>query len=153
MQKTLARSSRAAPIVPQDRPLRILLAEDSLFNQKLAIGLLEKQGHTVFVANNGHEAIAVATSQPFDIALIDVQMPDLDGFEATAEIRARERRTGQHLPIIALTAHARKGDRERSLAAGIDEYLAKPIRARELFATIQKVCGDVEKGATVRTPG
>ena len=120
-------------------PLRILLAEDSLFNQKLAVGLLEKQGHTVFVANNGHEAIAAASSQPFDLALIDIQMPDLDGFEATAEIRARERKTGHHLPIVALTAHAMKGDRERCLAAGMDDYLAKPIRARELFATIHAV--------------
>ena len=152
-----AAAAEAAPTAEEPpvvlRPLRILLAEDSLFNQKLAVGLLEKQGHSVFVANNGSEAIAAATSQTFDIALIDVQMPDLDGFEATAEIRARERRTGQHLPIIALTAHAMKGDRERCLAAGMDEYLAKPIRARELFATIQKVCGDVKKETTVCTPG
>ena len=123
------------------RPLRILLAEDSLFNQKLAIGVLERQGHQVVVANHGQEALAAVQRQPFDVVLMDVQMPELDGLEATAAIRARERQTGGHLPIVAMTAHAMKGDRERCLAAGMDGYVPKPIRAQQLFEVIQEVLG------------
>ena len=118
------------------RPLQILLAEDSLVGQKLAVGLLEKQGHSVFVANNGKEAIAAWESHDFDLALMDVQMPEMDGFDATATIRAREKHSGKHLPIIAMTAHAMKGDRQRCLQAGMDEYIAKPIRAKQLFQVI-----------------
>ncbi len=123
------------------RPLRILLAEDSLVNQKLAVGLLERVGHRVVVANNGQEALGAAESQSFDLVLMDVQMPEMDGLEATAAIRAREKRTGRHLPIIAMTAHAMPGDRQRCLEAGMDEYLAKPIRARQLLAMIETVLG------------
>jgi CheY-like chemotaxis protein len=123
------------------RPLRILLAEDSLVNQRLAVALLESQGHTVAVAANGKEAVAMAQSQPVDLVLMDVQMPEMDGLEATARIRARERQTGSHLPIIAMTAHALKGDRERCIAAGMDGYIAKPVRARELFETINATFG------------
>jgi CheY-like chemotaxis protein len=119
--------------------LRILLAEDSLVNQKLAAGLLEKLGHTVVVANHGREAIAAWESDDFDLVLMDVQMPEMDGFEATAAIRAKESRTGSHVPIIAMTAHALKGDRERCLKAGMDDYVAKPIRAQQLFDTIETV--------------
>ncbi|MBC8873876.1 MAG: response regulator, partial [Planctomycetes bacterium] len=116
--------------------LRVLMAEDSLVNQKLAIGILERRGHTVVVANDGREALAALTTQRFDIVLMDVQMPQLDGIEATAAIRAMEKETGTHLPIVAMTAHAMKGDRERCLAAGMDAYVAKPVRARELLQAI-----------------
>jgi two-component system sensor histidine kinase/response regulator len=121
------------------RPLRILLAEDSVVNQKLALGLLQKHGHTVAVASHGTEAIAAWESEPFDVILMDVQMPEMDGLEATAAIRVKERQTGKHIPIIAMTAHAMKGDRERCLQAGMDGYVSKPVRARQLFDTIESV--------------
>ena len=98
--------------------------------------LLEKQGHTVTVAGNGKEALAALDKEAFDLVLMDVQMPEMDGFEATAAIRRQEQATGQHLPIIAMTAHAMKGDRERCLAAGMDGYISKPFHARELAAAI-----------------
>ncbi len=113
--------------------LRILLAEDSLVNQKLAVALLERQGHTVTVARNGRDAVAAMESQTFDLVLMDVQMPEMDGLEATTTIRVREKQSGGHIPIIAMTAHALKGDRELCLAAGMDDYLSKPIRTEELF--------------------
>src|SRR5207245_7433177 len=99
------------------RPFRILLAEDNLSNQKLAVRLLEKRGHKVLVANNGREALAQLETRCFDVVLMDVQMPEMDGLEATTVIRAQEKETGQHVPIIAMTAYAMKGDRERCLAA------------------------------------
>jgi CheY-like chemotaxis protein len=120
-------------------PLQILLAEDSLVNQKLAVALLERRGHTVTVASNGREAIAALESRPFDLVLMDVQMPEMDGLEATAMIRAREKQTGVHVPIVAMTAHALKGDRERCLAAGMDDYVSKPIRVRELLETLERL--------------
>jgi len=120
-------------------PLKILLAEDSLVNQKLAVALLERHGHTVVVASSGREAVAALESQAFDLVLMDVQMPDMDGLEATAIIRAREKRTGTHVPIVAMTAHALKGDRERCLAAGMDDYVSKPIRVRELLDSLDRV--------------
>lgn len=120
------------------RPLNILLAEDSLVNQKLAIGLLSKWGHTVNVANNGREAVASLEAHEFDLVLMDVQMPEMDGLEATAAIRTGEKETGGHIPIIAMTAHAMKGDREACLAAGMDAYVAKPVRAHELYAAIER---------------
>ncbi|MDX2170167.1 MAG: response regulator [Deltaproteobacteria bacterium] len=121
------------------RGLRVLLAEDNLVNQRLAMRLLEKRGHLVVVANNGREALANHLTQPFDLVLMDVQMPEMDGFEATAALRARERGSGQRLPIVAMTAHAMKGDRERCLLAGMDEYIAKPIQAAELFELIERL--------------
>ncbi|MGA2034313.1 MAG: response regulator, partial [Thermoguttaceae bacterium] len=121
--------------------LRILLAEDSLVNQKLAVALLEGQGHQIHVANNGKEALAALQSQAFDLVLMDVQMPEIDGLETTMTIRAREMHTGSHVPIIAMTAHALKGDRERCLKAGMDGYIAKPIHGRELFDVIENLCG------------
>jgi len=136
-----------APAVPDQkrptrtRPLRILLAEDSLVNQKLAIGLLKRRGHAVVVANNGKEAVAALELQKFDLVIMDVQMPEMDGLEATIAIRAREKQTGAHVPIIAMTAHAMKGDRERCLEAGMDHYVSKPIRARLLFEVIDEVVG------------
>jgi CheY-like chemotaxis protein len=129
----------AADETPPLRPLRILLAEDSLVNQKLAVGLLTKHGHTVIVANDGREAIAVLAAQEVGLVLMDVQMPGMDGFEATAAIRAKEKHSGKHVPIIAMTAHAMKGDRERCLAAGMDDYIAKPISAKHLLARISDV--------------
>jgi CheY-like chemotaxis protein len=119
-------------------PLRVLLVEDSLMNQRLIRGLLEKHGHQVTIANNGRQAIDLDLKQ-FDLVLMDVQMPEMDGFEATRLIREREGETGGHVPIVALTAHAMLGDRERCLAAGMDEYLAKPVRAEQLFDMIALV--------------
>ncbi|MGO9114385.1 MAG: response regulator [Thermoguttaceae bacterium] len=123
------------------RSLRILLAEDSLVNQQLAMALLESEGHTVTVANNGREAVAAAETGGFDVVLMDLQMPEMDGLEATAIIRANERNSGRHIPIIAMTAHALKGDRERCLEAGMDAYTSKPIDAEELFAAIESRVG------------
>ncbi len=119
--------------------LRILLVEDSVFNQKVAVGLLEKHGHTVIVANNGREALARLDPGEFDLILMDVEMPEMDGLEATAIIRDKEKGTGNHVPIVAMTAHAMKGDRERCLAAGMDDYVSKPIRAQQLFDTLASV--------------
>ncbi|EAR20358.1 hybrid sensor histidine kinase/response regulator [Nitrococcus mobilis] len=122
--------------VQQLKALRILLAEDSIVNQKLALALLKKHGHDVVVANNGKEAVAVFDRDRFDLVLMDVQMPEMDGLEATAAVRAKEANSDRHVPIIALTAHAMKGDREQCLEAGMDGYVSKPIRAPELFNTI-----------------
>jgi PAS domain S-box-containing protein len=133
---------------PSTRPLRILLAEDALLNQKLTVALLEKHGHKVTVANNGREAVDAARTGDFDLVLMDVQMPEMDGYDATKKIRAAEEETGRHLPIVAMTAHAMKGDRERCLAAGMDSYVAKPIRAGTLFETIRDVLG-----TAVESPG
>ncbi|HKX33641.1 MAG TPA: two-component regulator propeller domain-containing protein, partial [Blastocatellia bacterium] len=121
------------------RRLHILLAEDNLVNQKLAIRLLEKAGHTVVTANNGREAVTALEEEQFDLVLMDVQMPEMDGIEATATIRERERIAGTDIPIIALTAHAMTGDRERCLKAGMNGYVTKPIRPVELFKVIAEV--------------
>jgi len=112
--------------------LRVLVAEDNLVNQQLAKRLLEKRGHRVVVAANGREALAAVEKENFDLVLMDVQMPEMDGLEATAAIREKEKDNGARLPVVALTAHAMKGDRERCLAAGMDGYLSKPIRSQEL---------------------
>ena len=129
---------RAAKTQPARR-LRILVAEDSQVNQKLALNLLQRHGHEVIIAGNGKEAVAKWEQQPFDLILMDVQMPDMDGLEATARIRLKEKRSGSHIPIIAMTAHALMGDRERCLETGMDDYVAKPIRAAELFAKVNDV--------------
>jgi PAS domain S-box-containing protein len=120
------------------RPLRILLAEDNLVNQRLATGLLEKRGHTVAVAADGKLALAALEREPFDLVFMDVQMPEMGGFEATSHIREAEKKTGKHLPIIATTAYAMKGDRERCLASGMDGYVSKPIQVAELFLAIDQ---------------
>ncbi|HEV3006954.1 MAG TPA: response regulator, partial [Pirellulales bacterium] len=127
--------------------LRVLLAEDSLVNQKLAVHLLQKWGHAVTVANNGREAIAAAQTGHFDFVLMDVQMPEVDGLMATSEIRRWEQAAGGHVPIVAMTAHAMIGDRERCLASGMDHYIAKPVRARELLAVIEQVIAGPARSA------
>jgi signal transduction histidine kinase/CheY-like chemotaxis protein/uncharacterized membrane protein affecting hemolysin expression len=117
--------------------LHILLAEDNAVNQLLASRLLEKRGHSVMVAGNGREALEALEKERFDLVFMDVQMPVMDGFEATAAIRKKERASGVHLPVVALTAHAMKGDREKCLAGGMDGYLTKPIRPQELDEVLQ----------------
>jgi CheY-like chemotaxis protein len=116
---------------------RILLAEDNLVNQKLALRLLEKRGFEVTVVGDGRAALDALEKASFDAILMDVQMPEMDGFEATAAIRNKEKSTGAHIPIIAMTAHALKGDQQRCLEAGMDAYLSKPIRTSELFKIIE----------------
>ncbi len=128
------------------RRLRILLAEDNPVNQKVAVRMLEKRGHKVIVAGNGAEAAAAVAEGGFDLVLMDVQMPEMDGYEATAAIREHERETGGHLPIIAMTAHAMEGDREKCLAAGMDGYVAKPVASRELFAVIEGLVSTTPDG-------
>jgi CheY-like chemotaxis protein len=128
------------PLVPPGK-LRILLAEDNLVNQRLALRMLEKRRHTVLVANDGREVLAILQREQVDIVLMDVQMPDLDGFQATAAIRDREKTSGGHLPIVALTAHALKGDKERCLASGMDAYLSKPIRGQDLDRALAEALG------------
>ena len=136
-----------APAVPRLRdavcgPLRVLLAEDNPVNQLLAIKLLEKQGHTVSLAVNGKEAVnAVAGGTQFDLILMDVQMPEMSGYEATERIRELERGTSRHIPIIAMTAFAMTGDRERCLAAGMDSYISKPIKIKEFLDLVAAVVG------------
>jgi signal transduction histidine kinase/CheY-like chemotaxis protein len=117
--------------------LRILLAEYNVVNQTLAVRLLEKRGHTVTVVADGKEVVAALGQQLFDLVLMDVQMPEMNGFEAAAEIRRKEATTGEHIPIIAMTAYAMKGDRERCITAGMDGYISKPIQPRELLETLE----------------
>ena len=135
-----AASSAPRPNIPG---LRILLAEDNLVNQKLASRLLERRGHTVAVAGNGRQALEMLDTGKFDLVVLDVSMPEMNGFEAAAAIRIRETSTGAHIPILAMTAHAMKGDREKCLAAGMDGYVAKPVQAAQLFAAIENAVGQV----------
>jgi CheY-like chemotaxis protein len=117
--------------------LSVLLVEDNAVNQRLAARLLEKRGHRVVVAANGREALGALGKIAFDLVFMDVQMPEMDGLEATAAIREKEKLSGNHQAVIALTAHAMKGDQERCLAAGMDGYLSKPIHAQELDAILE----------------
>ena len=121
------------------RPLKILLAEDNLMNQTLAKGILSRHGHQLTIANNGCEAVDAYQDERFDVILMDVQMPVMDGFAATAEIRNLEQLNGTRTPIVAMTAHAMQGDRERCLAAGMDEYMSKPIRAKQLIQILDSL--------------
>jgi PAS domain S-box-containing protein len=132
--------------VPASQSLTILVAEDNEVNRRVVTALLAKRGHRVLVAETGAAAVRIAFAEPVDLILMDVQMPEMDGLEATAAIRRHEATTGVHVPIIALTALAMKGDRELSLAAGMDGYLSKPINARELFSLIEPIA------ATRNTP-
>jgi signal transduction histidine kinase/DNA-binding response OmpR family regulator len=129
-------------------PLRVLLAEDGIVNQKLAVGLLKKHGHDITVVSNGKEAVETFQTAPFDLILMDVQMPEMDGYAATAEIRRLQQDTEDHMPIVALTAHAMQGDREKCLAAGMDAYLSKPIRAQELWDTLAKLSSNAKSVAS-----
>jgi two-component system sensor histidine kinase/response regulator len=115
----------------------VLLAEDNPVNQRLVKRLLEKRGHRVTVANTGREALEFAENERFDVILMDVQMPDMDGLEATARIRELEKETETYTPIIALTAHTMKGDRERCLAAGMDNFVNKPIDAAQFVEVVE----------------
>jgi CheY-like chemotaxis protein len=129
---------------PKDlsRKLNVLLAEDNPVNQKLAVRILKNEGHEVMIANNGQEAVETSASGDFDVILMDVQMPVMSGLEAAAEIRRRERATGRHIAIVAMTAHAMTGDRERCLESGMDAYLSKPIKANEMLELIKEITAD-----------
>jgi CheY-like chemotaxis protein len=122
------------------RQLRILLVEDNRVNQVLAARILEKRGHNVTLAGNGLEALAILSSNTFDLALLDIEMPEMDGLEATRAIRSNEGTGNKHLPIIAMTAHAMSGDREKYLSAGMDDYISKPIHAKQLLEMIERLC-------------
>jgi CheY-like chemotaxis protein len=128
--------------------LRVLLAEDNAINRKLAIRLLEKHGHTVAVACDGLEAVAAAANGEFDIILMDVQMPNMSGLDAAAAIRAAERGTGRHVPIVAMTAHAMKSDRERCLEAGMDGYISKPIQPDQMMEVIARATAEHSPAAS-----
>jgi len=142
--------------IPPD--LRILVAEDNEFNQELVVSLLKRWGHAPVLVGDGKAALAAWEREPFDLILMDVQMPEMDGFAATKAIRSKESAANTHVPIIALTAHAMKGDRERCLAAGMDAYVSKPIRAAEFIEIIARLLSaHVEGGkgtpAPEREPG
>ncbi len=134
--ETPAEEGAPAAAAQAGRRLQVLLAEDGIVNQKLAVKLLEKWEHDVHVVPNGQDAVEAVRGKSFDVVLMDVQMPVMDGLAATAAIREMERGTSRHIPIVAMTAHAMRGDRERCLEAGMDGYLAKPIRSQELYAVL-----------------
>jgi CheY-like chemotaxis protein len=135
-----------APQLESSRTLRILLAEDNAVNRQLAKRILERMGHIVITAEDGLQALKVVGSEPVDLVLMDVQMPEMDGIEATRQIRRHER-SGKRLPIVALTAHAMVADRENCLAAGMNDYLTKPIRREELYRVIEAVAATRVAGA------
>jgi CheY-like chemotaxis protein len=124
------------------RPLNILVAEDTPFNQKFIQRLLERWNHRFTIVGNGRDALEALKKQSFDVVLMDVQMPHLNGLEATAAIRIEEQQSKTHIPVIAMTAHAIKGDRERCLEAGMDEYVSKPVDSDKLFDAIEKLTED-----------
>jgi CheY-like chemotaxis protein/HPt (histidine-containing phosphotransfer) domain-containing protein len=140
------------PLKPSDVQYCVLLAEDNPVNQTLAVRLLEKLGHMVRTVNNGMEAVLAVEEEEFDLVLMDVQMPEMDGIEATVKIRQREVQTGGHLPIIAVTAHAMKGDQERCLDAGMDGYVSKPIHANNLCEKMEKVLNACRRDNEAKPP-
>ena len=144
--KPAAKSRAAGP------RYRILIAEDNPVNQKVALFILEKQGHQVSAAKDGRDALEALERNIFDVILMDVQMPRMDGFEATAKIRAREKEAGGHMPIIAMTAHAMKGDRENCLEAGMDDYVSKPLQPEELMSTVERTVTRLRKSAKSPAP-
>jgi two-component system, sensor histidine kinase and response regulator len=133
--RTRARAAR--------QPLRVLLAEDNPVNQQVAVQMLERRGHSVIVAENGRQALTAIERHKFDLVLMDVQMPEMGGLQATQLIREKEKSTGGHLPIVAMTAHAMQGDRERCIAAGMDGYLAKPIDPKSFLQTVEGISQSV----------
>lgn len=134
----------AAQDVPAEiRPQKVLVAEDNAVNQRLVQRLLERRGHMPTIVGDGAEAVAALSNGTFDLVLMDVQMPNMDGFQATAAIREREKQAGGHIPIIAMTAHAMRGDRERCLAAGMDGYVSKPLRSEDFYAAIESYGQDL----------
>ena len=141
----------AAPVEHAPMSLRILLAEDNVINRAVAATVLEKRGHSLVHAATGREAVDAASREVFDLILMDVQMPEMDGFEATRLIREAERTSGHRTPIAAMTAHAMAGDRERCLGAGMDDYLSKPLRKAELFALLERVVAG-RKAAAITSP-
>jgi signal transduction histidine kinase/CheY-like chemotaxis protein len=150
-----APEDRSGPLYPVAKPvstgrtLRILVAEDNPVNQRLAVRLLEKRGHQVALATDGHQAVELCTckdpSEPFDLVLMDVQMPGMDGLEATAAIRAHERSSGRHVCIVAMTANAMKGDQEQCLEAGMDSYISKPIQSRQLSELLNAIASSASR--------
>jgi PAS domain S-box-containing protein len=150
-QKERASSSSAARTRARAarQPLRVLLAEDNPVNQEVALRLLERRGHSVIVAENGKQALTAIERHKFDLVLMDVQMPEMGGLEATQLIREKEKATGEHLPILAMTAHAMQGDRERCIAAGMDGYLAKPIDPKSFLQTVEGISQRAEQSETV----
>jgi PAS domain S-box-containing protein len=155
------RARGAAPAVPlvmaeagSGDGLRILLAEDNAINRALATGILQKRGHSLVHAVNGREALEISRTEPFDLILMDVQMPEMGGFEATARIRdAEQAEGGRHVPIVAMTAHAMAGDRERCLGAGMDDYLSKPLQRAELSGVIERICHQRHSARAMAEPG
>jgi CheY-like chemotaxis protein len=135
-------ASPAAAVVSGNKPaggLRILLAEDNAVNQEVAQQMLQKRGHSVTIASNGREALKLVSLSEFDLILMDIQMPEMDGFQATAAIREMERKGSRRTPIVAMTAHAMKGDRERCLESGMDGYVSKPVQSKMLYETIENI--------------
>ncbi|OFV99814.1 MAG: hypothetical protein A3F68_05045 [Acidobacteria bacterium RIFCSPLOWO2_12_FULL_54_10] len=149
--QTLPRARMTATRTEGQQQLRILLAEDNPVNQIVVSRILEKRGHSVRIAANGQEALSAWQTEPFDLILMDVQMPVLDGLKATAAIREKEAVSGCHIPIFAMTAHALKGDEERCLQAGMDRYLTKPLDTAKLYEAIDNLCG-VQVQTKVRRP-
>ena len=146
--KVTTRSRGSHPdILPGSRSLHILLAEDNAVNEKVACAILKKAGHTVEVARDGRQAVRLMAAGSFDVVLMDVQMPEMDGFEATAAIREMEKGTGAHTPVIAMTAHAMGGYKERCLEAGMDGYVTKPIRREVLLQALAEFQGAPEPSA------
>ncbi|MGD9022846.1 MAG: response regulator, partial [Deltaproteobacteria bacterium] len=137
--------ARELPEQRAARPLNVLLVGDNIVNQKVVTAILKKRGHAVTLASTGHEALSTLERERFDVVLMDVQMPEMDGFEATGLIREKEKVDGEHVPIIAMTAHAMQGDREKCLAAGMDDYISKPIRPEDLLSVIDKTLNALTK--------
>jgi signal transduction histidine kinase/CheY-like chemotaxis protein/HPt (histidine-containing phosphotransfer) domain-containing protein len=146
------KSASRAATAPTGRPLRVLVAEDNLVNQRVIVRLLEKYGHSVALTGDGAQAVSAHAREPFDLVLMDVQMPEMDGFEATQVIRTREAGTGRRTPIVAMTAHAMKGDRERCLAAGMDDYVSKPVQRSELLRVLNGAAGSAPASAETPAP-
>ncbi len=145
-------SAVSAPALGSQASLSILLAEDNLVNQRLATRVLEKRGHRVAVTTTGREALDRLETEEFDLILMDVQMPDMDGLQTTALIRQHEELSGGHTPVVALTAHTMKGDRERCLAAGMDEYITKPVDAFKLIQVVESTAALGRRRSKISAP-